>query len=221
VNYLSHYFIDRNNPDPEFVLGLMMPDLIRGFDPDKKLKYGNIKKVVVPSEFADVHGGVMKHHLVDAYFHNSKYFKANCKLIESTFKKYPIAASNKYQHFLSHIFLEMLIDRYLIIEHPNIINEFYGILEKADNEKINNYFDYIGLSSIKEPFTSFLRKFVELRFLANYTDNNLFIKALIDVYKKVGLSLNLNHNELNNILLDLKKDLMPTYKSIFLKTTFN
>jgi len=221
VNYLSHYYIDRHNPDPEFVLGLMMPDLIRGFDPEKKLKYVNIKKVEVSKDFMDVHSGVMKHHLVDAYFHNSDYFKNNCKLIEKVIKRYPIAAANRYQHFLSHILLEMLIDRYLIIDHPAIVNEFYSIIEKADNEKINEYFEFIGLSEISKPFTSFLRKFVELRFLANYTDNNLFIKALIGVYKKVGLSLNLNHNELNNILLDLKTELMPTYKSIFLKTTFN
>ncbi len=167
MNFLSHYYFERNNSDHFVVMGVVLPDLIKNAD-----KYWNIHPQKSPERYQDQAGlnallkGWQKHLEVDNYFHSSEFFKHETAELKKLIL--PCVAGGPVKpFFLAHIGLELMLDHLLL--HAGVINieTFYQQLNKANAQELTRF---LGLAEVPDQliFDSFLKDFLESRYLFSY-----------------------------------------------------
>lgn len=184
MNYLSHYFLDKELDHPEFLLGSVLPDLFRA---------GN-RKLRIPEIAPETHThpklvafqrGVNKHHLVDRLFHNAIYFHSNSRKITNLLRKADLEGMTRFHHFYGHILLEILIDQILLEEEPDLGLRFYDLLDKVDTDAL---FEYLKALKLDEHFDSFMRHyegFKSYRFLLRYAEPQGSARTIVAIAKKM------------------------------------
>jgi len=167
MNFLSHYYFERNNPDHYAVMGVVLPDLIKNAD-----KFWNIHPQKNPALFQDepnlaaILRGWEKHLEVDNYFHTSEFFKTETANLKKLILPC-VAAGPVKPFFLAHIGLELMLDHLLL--HSGMINieTFYQQLQQANTTDLRRF-----LSKAEIPdqgiFDVFLQDFIESRYLFSY-----------------------------------------------------
>src|SRR5882672_11051779 len=111
MNFLSHFYFDRDTDNCYLVLGTALPDLLKNADKTviihpQKLIHANpsINKIIQ---------GWNKHLEVDRYFHSSEFFTHHSHRLK--LKLLPaIEGSSVKPFFLGHIALELILDNLLL-----------------------------------------------------------------------------------------------------------
>ena len=85
MNFLSHFYMDMDSKNPEYVMGLVFPDLLRNSKQGLRIKKTKLHEIP-PTDVQHFILGVKKHYLVDQIFHNSAYFKENTGFIQQELK---------------------------------------------------------------------------------------------------------------------------------------
>ncbi len=167
MNFLSHYYFERNNPDHYMVTGVVLPDLVKNAD-----KYWNIHPQKTPELYQDKEAlqsiltGWQKHLEVDNYFHTSEFFKTETanlkKLILPCVTVGPVKP-----FFLAHIGLELMLDHLLL--HSGMINieTFYSQLNEANTSELRTFLEKADLPD-QTLFDAFFTEFRESRYLFSY-----------------------------------------------------
>src|SRR3569623_967455 len=111
MNFLSHYYFDRETTDCYHILGTVLPDLLKNAD---KTIIIHPEKLQHPDPQINSIITVWKHHLeVDSYFHSSAFFITRASelrlLLEPAIKCSPVIS-----FFLGHITLELILDNLLL-----------------------------------------------------------------------------------------------------------
>lgn len=167
MNFLSHYYFERNNPDPYVVMGVVLPDLVKNAD-----KYWNIHPQKTPDLYQDkpvlqsILHGWQKHLEVDNYFHTSNFFKTETANLKR-FILPCVTAGPVKPFFLAHIALELMLDHLLL--HSGMINieTFYNQLEQANSSALDLFLRKAELPD-HAIFNAFLRDFLDSRYLFSY-----------------------------------------------------
>lgn len=181
MNLLSHYYIDRHHADVNYKFGLVFPDLFRGFN-----KHLRASLVATPpaSSFEQVFvAGIQRHYLVDKIFHNLPFFHQWDVLLKNELLTHTDLRQRVF--FLSHIYLEMLIDRLLIQENTELLASFYGDLRKVQLTDLDIYLGRLGKQEYASDFFGKFSLFIEARYLYRYSNHESFVLALLSTYKKV------------------------------------
>jgi hypothetical protein len=167
MNFLSHYYFERNNPDHFMVMGVVLPDLVKNAHKDWNLhpqKHPEIYKG--NAAHASILRGWQKHILVDNNFHSSEFFKTETAHLKKLILP-AVTAGPVKPFFLAHIGLELLLDHLLL--HADIINidTFYLQLQKSHNLELLSFLDF---SNLPDPgaFNKFLDEFIKSRYLFSY-----------------------------------------------------
>lgn len=216
MNFLSHYYFERNNPDHFMVMGVILPDLVKNADKDWNLhpqKYP--EKYLHEEAWQSVLSGWRKHLEVDNYFHTSTFFKTETaqlkKLILPT-----VAVGPVKPFFLAHIALELMLDHLLL--HANVvnINTFYQQLNRANANELSSFLTLSGLPD-EEIFSSFLTNFLKSRYLFSYKKLENISYALNRICMRIW---NKPFTDAQLTLLTLKldeycQDLEPKFMEIF------
>lgn len=167
MNFLSHFYFERNNPDPFMVMGVILPDLVKNAD-----KFWNIHPQKTPElfsgkpDFQSILRGWQKHLEVDNYFHTSEFFKTETanlkKLILPCVTVGPVKP-----FFLAHVGLELMLDHLLL--HSGMINieTFYKQLHRANSTGLQNFLTLAELPD-QGIFDAFLHDFLDSRYLFSY-----------------------------------------------------
>ncbi len=183
MNFLSHYYFDRDNTNAYEVLGCILPDLLKNANnswniyPEKKdHHYQNpIHK--------DLLKGWKKHLLVDRIFHNTAFFffhQHQLKLeLRNIIKDSPVKP-----FFLGHIGLELILDHLLITEDRIDVNGLYHHLETPTNKEIESFFLLNGLANT-EKFFLFFETFKKEKYLGNYRE----VKSITYSLKRICMRL--------------------------------
>jgi acyl carrier protein phosphodiesterase len=167
MNFLSHYYFERNNPDHFMVMGVVLPDLVKNAHKDWNLHPQKDPKLYEGNTaYASILRGWQKHILVDNNFHSSEFFKMETaqlkKLILPAVTFGPVKP-----FFLAHIGLELLLDHLLL--HANLLNidTFYQQLQQSHNQELSNF---LALSNLpdSEQFNKFLDEFIKSQYLFSY-----------------------------------------------------
>lgn len=167
MNFLSHYYFERNNPDQFVVMGVVLPDLIKNAD-----KFWNIHPQKTPALFQDQQSqasilrGWNKHLEVDNYFHTSEFFKTETANLKKLILPCVTAGPVK-PFFLAHIGLELMLDHLLL--HSGMINieTFYLQLQQANSTALR---EFLAKAEIPDQgiFDVFLNDFLDSRYLFSY-----------------------------------------------------
>ncbi|MDQ8005465.1 MAG: hypothetical protein REI64_11750 [Pedobacter sp.] len=167
MNFLSHFYFDRNTPNANIVLGTILPDLLKNANknwnahPQKHSELFESK-----SGLSQLLKGWKRHLEVDLIFHSSSFFNEKMQelklLLVPILKESPVRPS-----FLAHIGVELLLD-HLLIEHQKInINSFYDNLEQINKNDLTNFLFKCNIGETDQ-FFKFFNSFKSSRYLLSY-----------------------------------------------------
>jgi hypothetical protein len=181
MNFLSHYFFDRETTNCYHTLGTVLPDLLKNANKNINL---HPEKLTHPDpEISDIISGWKKHLEVDRYFHTSQFFITRSselrQLLEPAIKGSPVKS-----FFLGHITLELILDNLLLTTNKVSADSFYDQLASCDLETIEQFLNFSGLQDTDE-FFRFFENFIRSRYLQTYTDTQQIAYALRRICMRV------------------------------------
>ena len=168
MNFLTHYYCDRKKGDPLYNLGLAIPDLMSMFKRGWKVN-SRLSKYTLTGDFLSISEGIGQHLQADAYFHQSEFFLKNTSRIKQLMLDNQLNYRGTHFLFLSHLLLEICIDRVIVNNFPKVVAEFYTDMSTIPQQIVNDFFGEIEVA-IPEGFFIFYERFVRDKFLYNYED---------------------------------------------------
>lgn len=218
MNFLSHYYLHRSENDNYLNIGLTLPDVLGLHNRHVRLSERFISGIEINDDKTEsLINGVRLHINLDKYFHKSEYFKEKVNFIQTEYFK--ASGEENIAVYYAHILLEILIDRYLLIEHPNIAEEFYSSYKEFDFNNIIEIF--LGLKNFdSEKFLDFTQKVAYSDFLYHYTDNFAVIGDLKRVTTRIGLPIEITTDEriiadfIGNVYLKLEGSISKLFKDL-------
>jgi len=199
MNLVSHYYFDNISGKPYFNFGLLLPDMMSIYKRNWRFSDKKFSCSLTPTESESI-GGVLKHLELDSLFHQSDYFINYTGKI----KKMMVSESLNYEkprkHFISHILLELIIDKVIIKNNPVILERFFNDLALIEKKEIEALFKDTH-TIIAEGFYLFLNKFRQKKFLYKYTEDHALVYVLNKVLERVKLPLLTAENEVKALVI--------------------
>lgn len=216
MNFLSHYYLGRHKEDPHFTLGLVLPDLARNNDKALRFRDGVLEAASTSNAMKHLHEGVQFHHLTDHLFHNSPYFEEKSQELKAILLKYPFQSLKKHYHFLAHIALELMLDRMLLKEDPQLCDQFYISLENVKDNAIVDYFGHTGYADKAAAFIDFLYLFNKNKYIQHYVKTESMAFALGRIYHRAtGLDIHEDKALLCEFVEEAETKAFVNYKDVF------
>jgi len=215
MNFLSHFYFDRNTNDPNIVLGTLLPDLVKNarkdwnFHPEKKesLFSGAIERSILT--------GWKRHLAVDRHFHNSDFFLRHTKAIRVAIA--PVLVHSQVRpSFLAHIALEIMLDSILLTNNIVDADHLYANLRRSDRKALNNFLE-LNLMDDTVHFFKFFDKFLEVSYLNSYREAHHIMYALNRICMRIWPDplTDTEVLQLSAILLRYHEELQKCYMEIF------
>lgn len=167
MNFLSHYYFERDNQDANKVIGTVLPDLVKNAHKDWNLyPQKNEAIFTTDTQLTSILTGWKRHLEVDILFHSSDFFNHHTtqlkQLLLPILEDSPVRPS-----FLAHIGVELLLDHLLVINAKIEINSFYTHLNRVDDTKLDIFLKKCGSTDTAQ-FFEFLNRFRSSRYLLSY-----------------------------------------------------
>jgi acyl carrier protein phosphodiesterase len=167
MNFLSHYYFERNNANSNMVIGTVLPDFVKNAQkelnlyPQKKPELFNADK-----NLKQILEGWKRHLEVDQIFHSSDFFIQEMAKLKQLLL--PILTESPVRpSFLAHIGVELLLDHLLVINGKININAFYDHLNEVEDQALKLFLTTSGAENT-EPFFKFLNSFKSSKYLLSY-----------------------------------------------------
>lgn len=219
MNFLSHYYFERDNHSSEEVLGTVLPDLVKNANKHWRI-FPEKNETVFPtgSELSYILNGWKRHLEVDKHFHSSAFFKEHARklriAVEPVLKDSPARP-----FFIAHIAVELMLDSLLLTENIIDTTDFYGHLNKSDKAVLRSFLDMSDLPDAGL-FLEFLDEFITAAYLDSYRESQHILYALNRICMRIWDQpfTEKQKTELTFILIDyleeLKKDFMEIFELI-------
>lgn len=181
MNYFAHFVVDHQIGRHEFNTGLLLPDITRGYL--KSLKREVLNTDATSENF---YQGCLAHYRADKFFHGSSFFTNLLALTNTFFNEASFSPALNRKWFLAHITAELLIDRQLINQRPDLLDEFYLSLQSIND---NDLLIFLNLHEIQDSssFFEFFNHFRKVQYIRYYTNNNKFVYSLNRIMIRAGV----------------------------------
>jgi len=211
MNYLSHFYMDIDHPDPYFQFGTILPDLIRSVDRKLRIPKSLLLTTDGNDNIQQLSLGCNRHFEVDDLFHNSNFFREHTSQIKTLLYERNLQNPKLKTHLLAHVLLELMLDRLLIKLDITICDRFYVCLKKVEYDNLNillnkiSYYDH-------QLLCDYLDRFQQSQYLYSYEFNDKIIFALNRIFSRVGITELLKPDEqrflnfIEEIEVIIKKD---------------
>lgn len=186
MNYLAHAYLHLD--DPYFVAGTGLPDWMSVVDRKNRPRRQYAEPVRDHSHpsIAALARGCVQHHADDLSFHQNECFVMLSTQFAVELRQLLEPGMGHQAGFVGHIAVELLLDAILIERDSTLLDRYYAGLESLDAGLVQ-----AGANAIcPQPVTNLvdlLPKFIEVRFLADYSDDVLLLRNFNRVMKRVGL----------------------------------
>ncbi len=219
MNFLSHFYFDRNTYDANKVTGTVLPDLVKNacknwnIHPEK-----NRQHFLTDTDVSSILIGWERHLAVDNFFHSSDFFYHHTS--EMRIRIAPILEKSPARaFFVAHIALELLLDGLLLTESVLDTDRFYKRLHTSNRDAINQF---LMLNNITETaiFFKFFDEFIDAAYLNSYREANDIVYALNRICMRLWNNpFNATQKlQLATVLIhyrdELKKDFMRIFEEI-------
>jgi len=213
MNFLSHYYFDQDVTNCYFILGTVLPDLLKNADKSIIL---HPEKLHHPNESINyIIRGWNKHLEVDRYFHSSGFFVTRShelkKLLLPAIKGSPVKP-----FFLGHIALELVLDNLLITTNKITVDGFYDHMTGCDDAIIQEFLTFAGLKSTTK-FFRFFNSFKDDGYLYTYSETPKIAYALKRICMRVWKNpFTEEHEEaMNEVLVDYREHIYDDFMVVF------
>ncbi len=178
---------------------------------------GKFNKVLVSNNPLELKltAGIECHLLGDRLFHGSDYFKQYTHGIKLILERSTLNKDVFRFSFLSHVLLEMMIDRLLLTKKQDIGAQFYDNLSLC-NEDLLLYFAQRN-STVDERFVTVIQKFKHHKFILNYTNTDAFVNSFCRTIGKVGIIFSeAQKKEVTELMSVIEKYIDESMSTLFL-----
>jgi acyl carrier protein phosphodiesterase len=167
MNFLSHFYFERENLDENMVIGTVLPDLVKNAHKDWNLYPRKFEHLFIGDDkLNSLLIGWQRHLEVDRLFHSSAFFKNETAKLKQLLL--PILGDSPVRpSFLAHIGVELVLDHLLVINNKINIPLFYDHLNRVDDTILSDFLKKSG-SGDTDKFFNFLNNFRSSRYLLNY-----------------------------------------------------
>jgi hypothetical protein len=215
MNFLSHFYFDRHTSDPQQVIGIVLPDLLKNANKNWVVRPEKYEDQYQESALKNIFTGWKRHIEVDKHFHCSQFFLNHTSKLRTAMAPF-LSSSSAKPFFVAHIALELMLDSLLLTETSLSTQTFYAHLSNTDKEAINRF---LAINSIDNQvvFFSFLEEFIEARYLNSYRDPKEIVYAINRVCMRVWDDpFNETQKlQLTSVLLDYQEKLKEDFMTIF------
>jgi hypothetical protein len=181
MNFLSHYYFDRDTTNCYHTLGTVLPDLLK--NADKNIIIHPEKLQHPDKQINDIILGWKKHLEVDKFFHSSGFFTTRSHALKNLLAP-AIKGSPVKPFFLGHIALEILLDSLLITNNKISTDDFYDHLNSCETKVIREFLNFSGLKDT-DRFFNFFEEFKKSRYLETYSQYHQVTYALKRICMRV------------------------------------
>ena len=197
VNYLAHAYRFLDNPYT--VAGVALPDWLSVVGRQYRARRNAAKTAMANLHQSDSRAddmdrtlmraflqGVIQHHNDDDVFHQNETFILTSAKFSVALRAIHGPESSIRSGFLGHIIVELLLDDTLSQSNPSLLQEYYRIVDSLDRTLVCKAAslavgrDVIGLEK-------WIDRFVQERFLEDYSDDRRLLGRLNQIMKRVGL----------------------------------
>lgn len=216
MNFLSHYYFERYDRNPELVLGCVLPDLIKNADKDiNVLPHKYESRFDGNPKLAAIYRGWARHVEADRYFHNAPFFYTHTHELKSLLA--PVVAGTLIRpSFLSHIALELLLDHLLLAHGAVRESDFYECLAAADREAIARF---LRLCDVEETafFFAYFNSFMRAQYVGSYRHFDQITYAVINICRRLwAVRLSVEQQErMTRGIAHYATELDRSFRSIF------
>jgi hypothetical protein len=187
MNFLSHYYLHYDLNDPFFTVGLTAPDLISLMGNHSRVTEKFILNYPDPDPKAlSFLAGMLIHIEIDQFFHRSDFFKKYTDVYQD---EYQLFCGEILPHHLSHILLEIMIDRILLLNDHSLADGFYHLFRHFQFEDLIPIFSHLNHFDDKR-FIIFTGKVRNSTFIKDYSDYHKIREILLRISRSTGLDLN-------------------------------
>jgi len=213
MNFLSHFYFDRDTTDCYLVLGTVLPDLLKNAD---KTVIIHPEKIVTDNVAVNsILKGWKKHLEVDRYFHSSDFFLTHSHLLKKQLLP-AIEGSPVKPFFLGHIALELILDNLLLTTQKVTADGFYDHLEGCKADMMDEFLTAAGLKNTAV-FFKFYDDFKKSRYLHSYAETPKITYALKRICMRVWNNpfTSAQEAQMTGILMTYRKSLKACFMEIF------
>jgi acyl carrier protein phosphodiesterase len=206
MNFLSHFYFERNTTDSNRIMGTVLPDLVKNAHKDWNF-YPQKKEDIFmePQALTAVLKGWKRHLAVDLLFHSSDFFAAETANLKQLLL--PILSDSPVRpSFLAHIGVELVLDHLLVLNDKIDINSFYIHLQNVDDEVLTDFLKKCGAEQTDQ-FFKFLNSFKSSRYLLSYQQMDNISYALQRICMRLWV------HPFNEKTLVLLTEQLENYKS--------
>jgi hypothetical protein len=213
MNFLSHFYFDRETTDCYLVLGTVMPDLLKNADKNEIIHPEKLTHA--DSSINSMIIGWKKHLEVDRYFHSSQFFLTHSHELKKLLLP-AIQGSPVKPFFLGHIALELILDNLLLTTGKITAEGFYDHLEGCEGTVVNEFLTFSGVKNTAI-FFKFYNEFKKSQYLYSYADTKEIAYALKRICMRVWDNPFTPENEaqMNGVLTAYRAGLQDGFMSIF------
>jgi hypothetical protein len=213
MNFLSHYYFDRNVTECYFILGTVLPDLLK--NADKTIVLHPEKLIHQNPHVNSIVKGWNKHLDVDRYFHSSDFFATHSHQLKKLLAPV-IEGSPVKPFFLGHIAIELILDNLLLTTGKVTVDDFYSHLKGCDNTIIEEFLTSAGLIDTTR-FFRFYEGFKRDGYLHTYSETQQIAYALKRICMRVWENpfTSLHEARMNEVLVAYRQLLLPDFMTIF------
>jgi hypothetical protein len=213
MNFLSHYYFERDTTNCYHTLGTVLPDLLK--NADKSIILHPEKLHHSDPAISDMIAGWKKHLQVDRYFHSSDFFVIRASELRKLLTP-AVEGSPVKPFFLGHIALELILDNLLITTGKISVDDFYHHLAGCNYNKIKEFLNFSGLQDT-DKFFRFFEKFKSNRYLETYAETPQISYALKRICMRIWDDpFTPEHEEkMTKVLAAYRDNMYPGFMNIF------
>ncbi|MEN9510499.1 MAG: hypothetical protein RLZZ370_318 [Bacteroidota bacterium] len=187
MNFFAHFLSDQQADRHHYNAGLILPDLIRNFLPRQRFKAENVNLEHLDEHALELFHGSCRHLERDRAFHQSPFFTQGNQALNHLFHTHQLGKHVPRVWLAAHLVLELMLDRVLMKQHPEQLDRFYESLSQTREQALDGFL----LAGKHEHSTRFMEhwsRFVAVKYLYHYTDDDAFTYSMMQIYMRAGVS---------------------------------
>ncbi len=180
MNYLGHYVYNhavcRLEPQPYFVLGVVLPDLWPRFSRRRRIRWKAARGATVSDpRAAQLRDGLLNHVAVDRRFHGLPSFvRWQRELKRRVADRAPRSAPID---FLAHVAVELMLDHRLARAEPQAVEDIYGQIGLCRSDLVERQVGLLGDVDARG-LGHEIRRFISRRFLGQIARRDTLLRAV-------------------------------------------
>lgn len=183
MNFLSHFYLDRHNSDPNFVMGTILPDLVKNVRKDWNFHPQKSPAAYASPDLKSLLSGWKRHLEIDKQFHSSEFFSTHTTAIRTAIA--PILENSQVRpSFVAHIALELMLDSLLLTQNLVDADNLYKTISLSNRTSLNTFL-LLNKADNPDLFFSFLDEFIKSGYLHSYREAQNIMYAINRICERI------------------------------------